>query len=160
MQPVLAGLALFMWLGGCAGSSHDSGPADTCLTIQRFPDQVLLAKIPLLPGGEFSLSFIHSVSLTPVRDEYRLENGKILQISEVFETHGAGLPSGFADTGVIGWEQADGKFIVRLRREIERLVVRTDRKYQNRLTVSGREINLNTWEDQALELTVIPCTSR
>ena len=70
-----------------------------------------------------------------------------------------GLPSGADEPGATGWEHHDGRFVIRMKRLIPRLVVRTDRNYRNRLHIDGREINLNGWDDQALELAIVPCTT-
>ncbi len=159
MQAVVTGLmfSLLIMLTSCAQYGPKPEQTDICLAISRFPDRHPLAEYPLPPEGVFSLSFIHSVSLTPVRDDYQLTGGEIIQTAEIFTTHGAGLPSGFADEGVTGWEQADGRFIIRLHRPIRQMVVRTDGNYRNRLHLGHREVNLNLWPDQALELTPIPC---
>ena len=143
MRGLLAGV-LAVLLAACSASGNRSDQAHDCLAISRFPSQ---------------LSFIHSVSLTPVRDHYQAVGRRIVQTAETFQAHGAGLPSGADEPDMTGWERHDGQFVIRMQRPIPRLIVRTDRNYFNRLNLGCRKINLNAWEDQALELTVVPCTA-
>ena len=70
-----------------------------------------LARHTLAPNGLFELSFIHSVSKTPVVDRYRATDQGIVQTAEIFQTHGAGLPSIANDvemTGVPGLSFSNG----------------------------------------------------
>jgi len=158
MKRVIAGV-LALLLAACTASGGRPDKALPCLSISRFPSSFILGHYPLPEEGAFSLSFIHSVSQTPVRDDYQTLGYRIIQTAETFQAHGAGLPSGADETGVTGWEHHDGHFIIRMQRPIPRLIVRTDRNYCNRLHIDGKEIDLNTWEDQALELAVVPCTA-
>lgn len=144
-------------LVACTPSGPEMATADHCLGIRRFPSGQLLARVRLPEEGHFSLSFIHSVSETPVHDDYRLLEGRIVQTAERFQAHGAGLPSSIDEPGVTGWERQEQSFVVRMNRPISRLIVRTDRNYRNRLQVGGKEVDLNAWIDQALELAVMPC---
>ena len=156
MQRIIAGV-LAILLAACAASGNGRDRVGRCLQIRQFPTASFVAQVPLPEDGVFSLSFIHSVSRTPVRDDYRCDGERIVQTAESFRAHGAGLPSGADEPGVSAWEQHDGWFVIRMRREIPRLVVRTDRNYRNRLHVQGKEIDLNRWPDQALELVVVTC---
>ena len=157
MSGLLAGV-LAVLLAACSAFGNRSDQAHPCLTISRYPSQMILGNYPLPKDGVFSLSFIHSVSQTPVRDDYQAIDWRITQTAETFQAHGAGLPSGADEPGATGWEHRDGRFVIRMQRPIPRLIVRTDRNYHNRLHIGGREINLNAWEDQALELVIVPCT--
>ena len=158
MKSVIAGV-LVLVLAACSASVNRSNQARPCLTISRFPSGLTLRSCRLPEDGGFSHSFIHSVSLTPVRDDYQTIDFRIVQTAETFQAHGAGLPSGIDLPDATGWEHHDGHFVIRMKRYIQRLVVRTDRAYRNRLHIDGKEINLNQWEDQALELAIVPCTA-
>ncbi|MBK0326110.1 DUF1850 domain-containing protein [Rhodobacteraceae bacterium F11138] len=94
------------------------------------------------PGGRFSLSFIHSVSLTPVVDHYEIKATGIHQTAEVFEAHGAGLPSFAGDVGETGWRLEDGKFVLEMDRQFQRIQLRIQREYLNSLQIAGQEIVL------------------
>ena len=158
MRGLLAGV-LAVVLAACSAFGGRSDRAHPCLTISRFPSRMTLGNYRLPEDGGFSLSFIHSVSHTPVRDHYQAIDWRIIQTAETFQAHGAGLPSGVDEPGATGWDHHDGQFVIRMERHIPRLVVRTDRNYRNRLHIDGMEINLNGWDDQALELAVVPCTT-
>jgi hypothetical protein len=122
------------------------------LVISQFPEQRELGRYCLGPDQTFSLSFIHSVSKTRVTDVYEIRAGKIIQIKEIFKAHGAGLPSSTAEPGGISWEKTRDWFILHMERPIPKLVVRTDKLYQNRLILAAGTIDLNQWEDQPLFL--------
>ena len=82
------------------------------MVIRQYPTHQLIASYEIGSLREFSLSFIHSVSKTPVRDEYIIAGNEIIQITEIFEAHGAGLPSDTFDAGALGWEHQNGQFIL------------------------------------------------
>lgn len=48
-------------------------------------------------GFEFSVEFIHSVNKTPVKDTYRVENGKIRAYSTTYRSFGAGVQTQLED---------------------------------------------------------------
>lgn len=124
------------------------------LVIRQFPGRTELARYCMPEDGSFSTSFIHSVSQTPVRDDYRIEENRIVQVAETIQTHEAGLPSLEQEADALGWEWQDGMFLLHMRRPIPHLVMRTDRRYRNRLYLADRTINLNQWDNQALELSI------
>ena len=157
MRASIAGV-LAVVLAACVYTGATPRKDPLCLAVRQFPGGGMLERRPLPIEGRFALTFIHSVSKTPVKDDYRVTGGKIVQIAESFEAHGAGLPSGTEEPGVTGWEHCNGRFIIRMERPISRLIVRTDRDYRNRLLIEGTEINLNRWPNQALELVVGPCS--
>lgn len=149
-------------LAGCTAPASPPEPAETAcvphLTVLTFPEGTPLAEVPLGPDNRFALSFIHSVSLTPVRDEYVLEpDGAIRQTAEIFVAHGQGLPSAADEPGGLAWEHKDGRFRLTMDRPIPRLVVRTNARYENRLYAAGHTVDLNQWDDQALDLRPTPC---
>jgi len=122
------------------------------IVVASFPAKEVLLTVPLGTGTQFSLSFIHSVSKTRVIDVYEIRGKDIVQTREYFSAHGAGLPSGPDEPGGITWEKQKSRFVLHMARPIPKLVVRTDKNYENRLKIPGRTINLNQWEDQALLL--------
>jgi hypothetical protein len=52
----------------------------------------VLFSAPLPNGAAFVTSYIHSVQLTPVIDEYRILQGRIWTWEERVQSHNAGLP--------------------------------------------------------------------
>ncbi len=136
-----------------------------CLHISRFYTQESLGWWALGESPFFALSFIHSVSETPVVDFYRLEGQHIIQTGERFEHHGAGLPSHISEGN--DWQHRDGYFWLSMHRLIEQLIVRTDKNYRNQLHVGkiieptgdqiALTINLNQWPDDALWIKPMLC---
>lgn len=136
-----------------------------CLQISRFYTQETLGWWALGDSPVFALSFIHSVSETPVVDFYRLEGHQIIQTAERFEHHGAGLPSHISEGNE--WQHRDGYFWLSMQRPIAQLVVRTDSSYRNRLHLGeaiaphdeqlSLTVNLNQWPDTALWIQPAVC---
>lgn len=159
LMPLILLLIMMPMVSACIPSSGKTKTPHSpgyCLTIRQYPGMTLLAAVPMAESDIFSLSFIHSVTRTPVQDIYQIDTGAICQTSEIFESHCAGLPYSDQETNATRWEQRDGKFILHMERKIPRLVVRTDRNYKNRLHLPDRVIDLNQWEDQALLLDITP----
>lgn len=127
------------------------------LCILTFPEMKNLAKLNLHIDSTFSLSFLHSVSLTTVLDVYRIEQDEIIQISETFSQHGAGLPSQSDDVGATGWVHSNGLFTIELERKVSPLVIRVQSGYQNKLTNNGQEHMMENWAIGALLLH--PCSA-
>ena len=57
----------------------------------RHGEEVLCAA-PVSFGAPFETSYVHSVQLTPVIDEYRILGGRIWSWEERVQSHNAGLP--------------------------------------------------------------------
>ncbi|MBU2953530.1 DUF1850 domain-containing protein [Marinobacter sp. F3R08] len=129
------------------------------LEISQYREGRLLTCVPVT-DGMFELSFIHSVSLTPVTDFYRLITSPvgdltISQTAEVFIAHGQGLPSLVNEPDALSFEHRNGQFILKMDRKIGRLVVRTDQRFKNRLHTGNSTINLNQWPDSGLLFTPV-----
>ncbi|HEY9040086.1 MAG TPA: DUF1850 domain-containing protein [Roseovarius sp.] len=103
-------------------------------------------------GETFALEFIHSVSRTPVIDTYRIDGGQIIQTSEIFLAHGAGLPSMAGEVDATGWRHEDGKFILDLDRQIGAMIVRIQPEYKNTLHTADRSIALASLGHSALRI--------
>ena len=109
------------------------------------------------------MSFVHSVSLTPVEDFYRLVQvaagrTRIIQTAERFITHGQGLPSMESEPGAVAFKSDKDGFVVHLHRPIDDLIVRLDARFKNRLHTDRGVINLNQWPDFT-GLRIVPDTS-
>ncbi|MDK3073782.1 DUF1850 domain-containing protein [Sedimentitalea sp. JM2-8] len=117
--------------------------------------QAEIARLPLGADRTFDLSFIHSVSRTPVIDSYRVEGGQVLQTHEVFVAHGAGLPSVANDMDATGWRHEDGRFILEMNRLTGPIPLRIQAEFRNTLTVGGSDLHLADLGHAAL--TLAPC---
>jgi hypothetical protein len=155
MRSWVAGLLVL--LTSACGPFHIDRSPQQCryvIVVRTFPERAELGRFFIPEESRFSLSFIHSVSGTPVRSDYLIAQGRIIQIAEVFETHEAGLPYLAEEPDASDWERENGRFRLRMERPINHLVMRTDRRYRNRLHIGGRLIDLNRWGDRALELEI------
>ncbi|MBR9764430.1 MAG: DUF1850 domain-containing protein [Rhodobacteraceae bacterium] len=139
---------------GLGAAQAASGAPSLCLSETR-GTQALVKRVPLGPDATFALSFIHSVSRTPVTDHYRIEDGRILQTSEVFMAHGAGLPSIANDMDATGWRHENGHFILDLNRYTGPIPLRIQAQFKNTLHVAGTELPLASLGHSAL--TLAPC---
>ena len=126
--------------------------ASPSLCLAAHPAGGRLASYDLPPGDGFDLTFIHSVSRTPVRDSYVLRDGAILQTAEIFEAHGAGLPSLSNEVGATGWRHENGHFILEMERPIGTMIVRVQPAYDNALRIGDRTIPLASLGQKALRI--------
>lgn len=143
-----------MLVGAIALASSFSYGAGLRISLDR--DSRVLTCLPV-EHERFELSFIHSVSLTPVTDYYRLieaEDGRlsIKQTAETFIAHGQGLPSLVDEPDALSFENDNGQFVLKMDRDIGRLIVRTDKRFRNRLRTGNTTLNLNQWPDAGLRI--------
>lgn len=131
-----------------------SGGIWLCLTETRGTGADI-ARLPLGDPATFELSFIHSVSRTPVRDLYRVDDGQIVQTAEIFLTHGAGLPSIANDMDATGWRHENGTFILDMHRITGPIPIRIQAEFKNTLHIAGTDLPLADLGHTAL--TLAPC---
>lgn len=122
------------------------------LCVNSHPDNQPLRIYRAGPAQTFELGFIHSVSRTPVIDTYRIDEGRIVQTSEIFLAHGAGLPSMSDEVDAIGWRHQDGKFILDLDRPIGAMILRVQPEYKNTLHIADQSIALASLGHSALRI--------
>jgi hypothetical protein len=130
--------------------SADASAGQLCLSDPK--TNIEIVRYTTGPDQTFSLSFIHSVSLTPVVDEYVLRSEMIIQTREIFEAHGAGLPSFDNDVGATGWQFEDGKFILEMVRPFDQMRIRIQHEYKNALHIAGQDIDLSQFDSSVLML--------
>jgi hypothetical protein len=138
------------------GRAEPGCPAELVLLAR--PAGVELARVALDETGSFALSFRHSVTLRPVVERYRIEDGKIVQIEHLFDSHGPGLPD-VTGPDLVFLREGD-RFRVRLRRPIERLVLRPSRASENRLEAAATLDLAELLTAGPLELVPVPCAER
>ncbi|MDW8369191.1 MAG: DUF1850 domain-containing protein [Geminicoccaceae bacterium] len=124
------------------------------LVLRARPAGVELARVALDPEGGFALAFRHSVTLRTVVERYRIEEGGIVQVEQIFDAHGPGLPD--TDGPGLRFLREGERFRVLMRRPIARLLLRLDPTAENRL-LAGSELELATLGASALELAPAPC---
>ena len=124
-----------------------AGANEGCLAIASYPDGEPLAQ---LAATVFEMSYVHSVTRTPVVERYRLEGGTIVQTELRFVEHGPGMPTE-ADPGQ-RFERDDKGYVVTLDRRFPMVVMRVDAARSPRLSSGGVTLDLAQWGNRALAL--------
>jgi len=96
------------------------------------------------PGDHFSLGYIHSVQLSPVTDDFEIDQHYgILLVSTIFSDHGAGLSRNSHCGGTFSVRR-DGRFeISGMRIFLPEILFRVGRECNNTFTCETRHINLS-----------------
>ncbi|MFO1311831.1 MAG: DUF1850 domain-containing protein [Burkholderiales bacterium] len=139
------GAALFALLPGLAHAA--------CLALTA-QDGAPLARIAS-GDGTFAITYMHSVTRTPVVERYRIEDGALVEVEMRFAQHGPGLPTE-ADAGHRITRDADG-FVVTMARRFPSIVLRVHRDQSPTLSAGGREVDLAAWGNRAVTLAAAAC---
>jgi hypothetical protein len=120
-----------------------------CLLLASHPDGARLARIAL-PADEptFTVTYVHSVTRTPVVERYRADGDTIVESEIRFVQHGPGLPTE-ADAGGT-FTRRDGEFVVSMQRRFAVIVMRVHADQAPRLAAGGRSDDLAAWGNRAL----------
>ena len=96
------------------------------------------------PGDHFSLEHTHSAQLSPVTDNFQIDQRyRMFLVSTVFSDHGAGLPDS-SHRGETFSIQQDGRFKVSgLSMFLPEILLRVGREHNNILTCEARRVNLS-----------------
>jgi hypothetical protein len=125
-----------------------------CLELASHPDGATLERIALpAPVPEFAVSYIHSVTRTPVEERYRVDGGTIVETQITFSQHGPGLPTA-ADAGST-MQVVDGRIVVTMARSFDAIVMRVHADQSPQLLAAGRSTNLAQWGNRALLLRAV-----
>jgi hypothetical protein len=134
-----------------AGLATTAGAPAACLEFASPPDGAVLARVEMSPGvTAFALTYIHSVTRTPVVERYRVDDATIVQYAIEFEQHGPGLPTQADRDG--RFERRDDRFVMTMQRRFEVIVMRVHTDQAPRLDAEGRSIDLATWGNRPLAL--------
>jgi len=116
------------------------------------PDGSPLARIPIDDRNPaFRVTYVHSVTRTPVEEFYRVEGARIVETEIRFVQHGPGLPTA-PDAGG-AFERRDGKFVVRGNRSFDTIVMRVHADQQPTLIAGAHSVELARWGNRALAMT-------
>ncbi|MEO8344573.1 MAG: DUF1850 domain-containing protein [Betaproteobacteria bacterium] len=125
-----------------------------CLTLASHPEGRTLASVALPPNNPtFALTYVHSVTRTPVFEQYRVDGGDLVETQIRFEQHGPGLPTE-ADAGG-SFTRVDGNFVVTMDRHFPRIVMQVHADQTPRLVENGHATNLARWGNRALVLAAV-----
>lgn len=100
---------------------------------------LLLATIGV-PDG-FTISYIHSINLTPVDEVFSIADGMLRLDREIFEQLSTGMTSGDED----GFAVEDGKFVTRPQRRFAEVALRVSPVPGHVLKVGGLLRPLTVW---------------
>ena len=132
-----------------------------CLTLGSHPDNATLLQFDL-PADDpsFTITYVHSVTRTPVMERYAIAGSEIVETEMRFEQHGPGLPTE-ADKGGT-FSHSDGRFVVTMDRHFPTIVMQVHRDQSPRLVAGTRSLDLAQWGNRALVLGAIPgsCAGR
>lgn len=116
-------------IGGCAGKQV------ACLEVFGEGPETVLARLPTEPGAPFTLEFINSIYLAPVRETLVFdpsEGASIILVESpsdgVFEYYGL---------------EPDGTGRIRMNRRVGEIKLRSHDYGNHRITVGGQVIRLN-----------------
>jgi hypothetical protein len=120
-----------------------------CLLLASHPDGAPLARIAL-PAAEptFTVTYVHSVTRTPVVERYRADGDTIVETEIRFAQHGPGLPTEADADGT--FTRRDGEFVVSMQRRFAVILMRVHADQAPRLAAGGRSDDLGAWGNRAL----------
>lgn len=122
-----------------------------CVHVDAFPDGPSRALVAAdAPDATFAVTYVHSVTRTPVIERYRIAGDAIVQTEIDFQQHGPGLPTE-PDAGGT-FTQRDGAMVMTLARAFDEVVMRVHRDQSPRLLVAGRSIDLAAFGNRAVAL--------
>ena len=113
----------------------------------------IYARYDIEEGGEFSVSFIHSVNLTEVTDCYYADQGTIVCDKCIYSSFGAGMPTEWEDGWTVSYE-GDRMTVsgIDLRQKQVTYIVGT--VYDHILHINGEDIVLNELCGKNAEITL------
>ena len=129
-----------------------------CLTLTSHPEGRALADFPLPQNfAEFTISYVHSVTRTPVTERYVAVGSEIVETEMRFEQHGPGLPTE-ADAGET-FTSSNGHFVVTMDRHFPVIVMQVHADQSPRLVAGTGSLELAQWGNRAVSLAVVssPC---
>ena len=101
---VISGAAFFaVNIGACKKSD---GAGHVLVARDSNTDRVY-GRWPLKESEEFAIEFIHSVSQSPVREYFRIENGMIRSFAVRFSSYGAGMQADLEDGHILSRDGDD-----------------------------------------------------
>ena len=109
--------------------------------------------VPVQPGEEFVLSFIHSVNRRPVYDTVRVEADHLVIAKSRFDAFGAGMPDGSTQEGKLTVAE-DGRLEWTVNRPTPEITVRVGRVAEHTVHYKGRDIRLSDLAEPGSALTL------
>jgi hypothetical protein len=132
---------------------------ELCLVIAAPPQNEPLALVRLDAGNPvFTITYVHSVTRTPVEETYRADDEGLTETSIAFTEHGPGLPT----EGAAGetWARRDDRFVVTMARRFTGIRMRVASEQQPALFAAGKSTALAQWGNRSLALFAAYCDSK
>ncbi len=123
-----------------------------CLELASHPDGFPLERVAL-PAPDFAITYLHSVTRTPVEERYRTDGATLVETQMTFSQHGPGLPTAADPGGTM--LTVDGRVVVTMARSFDAIVMRVHADQSPQLHASGRAIDLAAWGNRALALRAV-----
>jgi hypothetical protein len=134
-----------------------AGPA-LCIQVTAHPEETALASVPLpVADPGFTITYVHSVTRTPVVETYAASPERFVQTSIRFEQHGPGLPTE-AGAGE-RWQRVDGRFVVTMARPVATIRMRVHADQAPILEAAGAIVALTQWGNRPIGLSPTPCAT-
>ena len=142
----------------CAAPAAALAP-DTCLVVSAPPQNEPLALVRLDPANPvFTITYVHSVTRTPVEEIYRVDDEGLTETSIAFTEHGPGLPTEGAPGET--WTRRDGRFVVTMERRFTGIRMRVSSEQQPALLSAGKSYALAQWGNRSLALFAAKCEAK
>ena len=127
-----------------------------CLAVATLPDERPVALLTLHDTPPtFAITYLHSVTRTPVEERYQVEGAGLVQTEMRFEQHGPGLPTEADAGGTFTTE--DGRFVSRMSRRFDGIRMRVHRDQRPTLSSGGGQVDLSRWCDRGLMVVPVDC---
>ena len=131
------------------GLAAGAGPDSACVALAAHPDGESFLRIGLPAGTPtFTVSYVHSVTRTPVVETYRVDGETIVQTEIRFAQHGPGLPTQ-ADAGGT-FARRDGQFVATMARRFPSIVMRVHADQRPQLAAGAVSVDLAEWGNRAV----------
>lgn len=127
------------------------GAAAACVTLATHPENAALAQFETPFGGAaLVVTYVHSVTRTPVEERYRVDGDTLVETEIRFVQHGPGLPTQPDPGGTFALR--DGQIVATMQRRFDVIVMRVHADQSPRLAAAGRTVDLAAWGNRALVL--------
>lgn len=113
-----------------------------CLILKNGATAEVIRFFPVQDGGEFSVTFIHSVNQSPVTDVYQIRKGGIYVVRTIYYAFGAGVQTELEEGQRLEYGEDGAMIITGIDRRLERLSYIVGTVSDHILQINGEEISL------------------
>ena len=113
-----------------------------CLTVRDRDSGQVYARYPLPEEGRFSVTFRHSVNLSPVTDVYVIEDGDIYVEETIYYHFGAGVQTQLNEGETLTYGEDGSMIIGNIHQQRNNVGYIVGTVYDHVLQINGQEISL------------------